>query len=78
MRRVCKLYVRLCKRFGPCNLTISAWAWKRELEGRGYLLRELIDDAFLVWRGEDDHCRTRYERETAPNPVADVLSGAKP
>lgn len=66
MKRVCRIYRWLCKRFGPCHLTFSAWAWKRERDGRGYLLRELIDDAFLVWRDEEDHCASCFQRETAP------------
>ena len=62
-----RLYFLACKRFGPRKLTLSAWLWAREMEGRGHFLRELIDDAFLVWRGEEDHCAKQYLRETRAN-----------
>lgn len=65
MRPVCRLYFALCKRIGPRKLTISAWLWARELEGRGYFLRELVDDAFLCFRGDVDHCKSQFLRETA-------------
>jgi hypothetical protein len=71
MKRICKLYVRICRRIGPCHMTVSAWAWQRELDGRGYLLRELIDDFFLCFRDEEDHCLTHYLRETASTQRTD-------
>lgn len=68
MSRVCRVYIWLCKRVGPRigsrRVPFSAWAWQRELDGRGYLLRELIDDAFLVWKSEEDHCQQQFQRET--------------
>jgi hypothetical protein len=66
---MCRLYFVLCKRYGPrygnARLTISAWLWKRELEGKGYFFRGVVDDYFLCFRDQEDHCLKQYLRETA-------------
>lgn len=63
---MCRLYFRFCKRCWPGGLTVSAWLWKRELEGKGHFLRECVDDYFLCYRDQEDHCETQYYRETSP------------
>lgn len=64
MSRVCAAYVRLCKHVGPRGLTLSAWLWARELEGKGYFWREFVDDSFECFFDQYDHCMRSYERET--------------
>ncbi len=64
---MCRLYFRLCKRYGPDGLTISAWLWRRELDGKGCFWRSVVDDYFLCFRDQSDHCEKQYMRETA-NP----------
>jgi hypothetical protein len=60
-----RLYFALCKRYGPHGLTLSAWLWKRELEGKGYFWRGVVDDYFLCFRDQSDHCESQFLRETA-------------
>jgi hypothetical protein len=67
MRHICKLYLRACRSWGPGRLTISAWLWKRELEGRGSFLRGVVDDWFLAFRDQVDHCQTCFLREYRAN-----------
>lgn len=62
---VCRFYKAFCRRYGPRRMTVSAWLYARELEGCGYFLREFIDDHFLVFHDQDDHCRKAYEKEIA-------------
>lgn len=64
MAWICRLYKAVCRVCGPRKLTISAWLWVREQEGMGCFWREMVDDWFLVWRGQTDHCRCSYERES--------------
>jgi 7-cyano-7-deazaguanine synthase in queuosine biosynthesis len=45
-------------------MTVSAWLWARELEGGGCFWREFIDDTFLCFKDEEDHCMRCYQRET--------------
>lgn len=63
MRRICKLYVRICRRFAPHRMTYSALAWKRFQETGDSWWRDRIDGAFLFWRGERDHCQSQFARE---------------
>jgi hypothetical protein len=69
MRHVCRLYVKACRRWGPRidgrRVTVSAWLWKREIDGGGYFWREFVDDTFLCFKDEVDHCMNQYLRETA-------------
>jgi hypothetical protein len=60
-----KLYARICRKWGPRGMTLSAWLWARELEGKGYFLRELVDDTFMCFFDQYDHCAESYRRETA-------------
>jgi hypothetical protein len=64
MEAVKRLYFAICKRWGPEGMTLSAWAYQREIDGRGYLLREFIDDFFLCFLDQEDHCFRQYLRET--------------
>lgn len=48
----------------PCHLTVSAWLWVREQEGAGCVWREFVDDFFLCFFDQDEHCRHSYEHET--------------
>jgi hypothetical protein len=63
------LYIRLCMKRGPLwrgqHLTISAWAWIHSLETGDKWLRNRIDGAFLFFKGEANHCQSRFQRETA-------------
>lgn len=70
MRHACRLYLWACRKWGPGGLTISAYAWKREQEGRGHHLREFIDDTFLCFFDQEDHCERQFNRETRVNPRA--------
>jgi hypothetical protein len=58
------LYVRICHRWGPQGLTISAWAWQlsREEDGSAWL-RNRIDGLFLLLTGASNHCQAQYQRE---------------
>lgn len=67
-KHVCRIYKAICRRIGPRKMTISAWLWIREQEGHGWLLRQIVDDWFLIYRIEDEHCKKSYERETAFKP----------
>jgi hypothetical protein len=70
MRRpLCRVYLAICKRCGPRRLgkrlTVSAWLWIREKEGGGWFWRTVVDDWFLIYRGQDEHCKNCFQRETA-------------
>lgn len=64
MKTVCRMYRALCRVIGPRKLTISAWLWIREQEGAGWFWRAVIDDWFLIYRSQDEHCKTCFEHET--------------
>jgi hypothetical protein len=64
MFSVCRLYRWACRKWGPRGMTVSAWLWARELEGGGCFWREFIDDTFLCFKDEEDHCMRCYQRET--------------
>lgn len=55
MKRICRLYLWLCRRWGPDGLTLSAWAWKTQSKWRPVI------DRLFFW--QDGHCRTQFERE---------------
>lgn len=56
---LCRLYLTLCRRFGPGGLTLSAYAWKR----RSAWVR-IIDAGAVLIRLEYHHCREQFMRET--------------
>lgn len=64
MKQVCRFYLVICRRFGPRGLTVSAWLWARELEGKGHFWREFVDDTFMCFFDQYDHCMRCFERET--------------
>lgn len=68
MRHVCKLYVRLCRKWGPRingkRVTVSAWAFWRAKETGDTWLRDKIDGFFLLVRGERQHCQMQFQKET--------------
>jgi hypothetical protein len=73
MHPICKVYLRICRKWGPRHgakrLTVSAWLWRREIDTGRYLLRQLVDDWFMVFRDQPDHCATCFLRESAnPQP----------
>lgn len=57
-----RLYVRLCKRYGPEGFTLSAYAWK----SRSRWVR-VIDAGFVLFKGQYHHCEQQHLRETASN-----------
>lgn len=63
---VCKLYVRLCRKWGPRwngqRLTVSAWAWVRAQETGDKWWRNRIDGLALFLRGEANHCQACFQR----------------
>jgi hypothetical protein len=64
----CRLYCWACTKVGPRingrRVTFSAWLWARELAGKGHFWREFVDDSFLCFKDEEDHCMRCYQRET--------------
>jgi hypothetical protein len=58
-----RLYLWICRRWGPDKLTLSAYAHKLALAGRPWC-RDRIDGAFLFWASQHQHCQTNYQRET--------------
>jgi hypothetical protein len=64
MKQVCRIYVRLCKRWGPCHLTLSAWAWMHAQKTGCVFWRNRIDGLFLLLTGQANHCQAQFQRET--------------
>lgn len=60
---VCKLYVRLCRRWGPGGMTISAWAWVHAQETGNVWYRNRIDGVFLFLVGQANHCQSQFQKE---------------
>lgn len=56
---VCRLYVRLCRRFGPDGLTLSAAAHVRAMEGRPWW-RNRIDGFWLLFFGAHNHAQSSW------------------
>lgn len=56
------LYVALCKRWGPENLTLSAYSWKLYLAGDKFWANR-IDGAALLLFGQRQHCEQQLQRE---------------
>lgn len=59
-----RLYVQLCKLWGPGGLTVSAWAWKTFLLTGDAFWRDRIDGAMLFWFSEHNHCQACWQRES--------------
>ncbi len=59
-----RAYYRLCKRFGPAGLTVSAWAWLRLMQGKPWLANR-VDGLWLLFGGQRDHCLHQFRRESA-------------
>lgn len=59
-----KLYLYLCKRWGPGRLTFSAYAWKVFITTGSTFWRDRIDGLMLLIRGEHQHCYQQWQRET--------------
>lgn len=76
---VCRLYVRFCRRWGPCiegrRATVSAWAFWRGKQGHSKWLRRRIDGFFLFWSGQANHCQSCFQRERANH---DDAKGPRP
>jgi hypothetical protein len=66
MKHVCKLYRRVCRRWGPRGLTLSAWAWVYAQESGCVFWRNRIDGLFLFLIGQANHCQAQFQRETRP------------
>jgi hypothetical protein len=64
---ICRLYVRLCRRFGPGGMTYSSWAWKHAQDTGNTFYRDRIDGLFLLVLGKRNHCQASFQRETAPH-----------
>ena len=64
---LCRLYLRFCKRFGPDNLTYSAYAWKLHQTGDCFWANR-IDGVFLFFLGQRGHCEAQFLRESANQP----------
>lgn len=60
-----RFYLSFCKRWGPRRLTFSAWAWAVFTETGDSYWRDRFDGALLFWRGERDHCKSQFQRESA-------------
>lgn len=56
-----KLYVSLCRRWGPGGLTLSAWAHVQARQGHPWL-RNRIDGAWLLLFGVWGHCQSSWQR----------------
>jgi hypothetical protein len=63
MRAICKIYLRVCRRWGPRGMTISSWAWAISVETGNVWLRNRIDGLFLFWLGQANHSQSSYQRE---------------
>jgi hypothetical protein len=60
-----KFYVSLCRKHGPCGMTLSAWAFKYSQETGCVWFRNRIDGLFLLLVGQANHCQAQFQRETA-------------
>lgn len=63
MSQVCRIYRRLCKRWGPRGMTLSAWAWVHAQETGDAWLRNRIDGLWLLLFGSHNHTQSSYQRE---------------
>jgi hypothetical protein len=78
---ICRLYVRLCRRFGPRingrRATVSAWAWNRAQETGDTWWRDRIDGAWLLCGGGSNHCQSQFQKERhKPSAISNQDDGA--
>jgi hypothetical protein len=59
-----RLYLWICKRWGPDKLTLSAYAWKRAMETGDHSARIRLDGLFMLLKKQQGHCSSQYQRET--------------
>jgi hypothetical protein len=59
-----KLYTSLCRRWGPREMTISAWAWVYAQETGNTWPRNRIDGLALLFFGQANHCQASFHRHT--------------
>lgn len=58
------LYLRICRRWGPDGLTLSAYAWKVFLLTGNAFWRDRIDGVFLLVFSQRNHCQAQWQRES--------------
>lgn len=61
-----RLYLAICKRWGPERLTLSAYAWKKAMATGDHSMRIRIDGLFMVLTTQCGHCQQQFQRETRP------------
>jgi hypothetical protein len=62
-----RLYVSICRKWGPEGLTLSAYAHKLAKAGRPFW-RDRIDGAFLLFFSQHQHCQQQWQREKSFQP----------
>ncbi len=67
MRWLKRVYVAACRRWVRGGLTLSALAFKHAQDTGDRFWRNRIDGWFLLFCGEEQHCQTRFQRETKGN-----------
>jgi hypothetical protein len=72
MRPLCRLYVRICRKWGPRGLTFSAAAHLRAKRGSPFW-RNRIDGFCLLFFSDHQHCQASFQkgrkRPTPPRAV---------
>lgn len=63
-----RLYVNLCRKYGPGGMTYSAWAWKRAQDGGDTFWRSKIDGLWLLLFSEANHCQSCYQKHFRQEP----------
>jgi hypothetical protein len=58
-----KLYMRVCKRFCPSGMSLSALAWVVAQETGDTFWRDRIDGAWLLFFGSHHHCQASFQKE---------------
>jgi hypothetical protein len=62
-----KFYVRLCRKWGPGGMTLSAYSWRVAQKTGNTFWRDRIDGAWLLFGGGHNHCQSAFQRESV-NP----------
>lgn len=57
-----RLYLAICKRWGPSGLTLSAYAWKVFLLTGSTFWRDRIDGLFLLLFSQRNHCQAEWQK----------------
>jgi hypothetical protein len=65
---VCKLYRRLCRKWGPRGLTLSGYAFVRARETGNTFWRDRLDGFFLLFLGHRQHCQASFQRSKRIHP----------